>query len=257
MVKNNGGGNKSKKMGRKFSVPQSEKNVRLSESSEEIYASVTKLLGNGMFHAVDTENKERLCIMRQKFKGRGKRDNTVSVGSWVLIGIRSWEGGSCSKPKCDLLEVYNDIEKAKLKKTGDAIFSKLRNDAENYAGGSKAAALDGFEFNDDDEEAAEEYKNIIKDIISNKRTHRGESSEYTSREDADSPSIEKVKATAEGQKEEEEDYKLNANVSGTSISTKTKIKKTKNNNTVFSVVPSSIGSGDKSFAIQEINIDDI
>lgn len=250
MVKNNGGGNKSKKMGRKFSVPQAEKNVRLSESSEEIYASVTKLLGNGMFHAVDTENKERLCIMRQKFKGRGKRDNTVSVGSWVLIGIRSWEGGSCSKPKCDLLEVYNDIEKAKLKKTGDAIFSKLRNDADNYAGGSNAA-LDGFEFNDDDEEAAEEYKNIIKDIINNKRANRETSIDCTSREDADSPSIEKVKATAEEQEQEDK----------SSISSKTKIKKTKNNNnnnnTVFSVVPSSIGSGDKSFSVQEINIDDI
>lgn len=250
MVKNNGGGNKSKKMGRKFSVPQAEKNVRLSESSEEIYASVTKLLGNGMFHAVDTENKERLCIMRQKFKGRGKRDNTVSVGSWVLIGIRSWEGGSCSKPKCDLLEVYNDIEKAKLKKTGDAIFSKLRNDADNYAGGSNAA-LDGFEFNDDDEEAAEEYKNIIKDIINNKRANRETSTDCTSREDADSPSIEKVKATAEEQEQEDK----------SSISSKTKIKKTKNNNnnnnTVFSVVPSSIGSGDKSFSVQEINIDDI
>ena len=112
MVKN-AGGNKSKKIGRKFSVPQADKNIRLSESELEIYASVTKLLGNGMFHASDIDNKERLCIMRQKFKGRGKRDNTVAIGSWVLIGIRDWEGGGCSKPKCDLLEVYNDVEKAK------------------------------------------------------------------------------------------------------------------------------------------------
>ena len=37
--------------------------------------------------------------MRNKFRGRGKRDNTVSPGTWVLIGIREWE--RCEKPKCE------------------------------------------------------------------------------------------------------------------------------------------------------------
>ena len=116
MVKNQTGGNKSKKMGRKFvsdASTSTNKKVRLALEEGELYAVVTKLLGNGMFHANDIEGKERLCIMRNKFRGRGKHDNIVSLGSWVLIGEREFE--SCAKPKHDLLEVYTDIEKQKLK----------------------------------------------------------------------------------------------------------------------------------------------
>lgn len=251
MVKNNTGGNKSKKIARKFSAPQADKNIRLSESEEEIYASVIKLLGNGMFHALDTDNKERLCIMRQKFKGRGKRDNTVSVGSWVLIGIRIWEGASCSKPKCDLLEVYNDVEKAKLKKSGDPIFSKLRNDYDSISGAVKDDDA-GFEFNDDDELAAEEYKNIIKDIMNKKKTSE------TTREDEVSssspPTIEKVSA-----EESENESTLPPSVfikkrksehrSSSSSGTTGKVTSVK--------VPTAIGSGDASISFEEIDIDDI
>ena len=113
MVKNQGG-NKSKKMGRKFISAPIDRRVRKAEEEGELYAVVTKLLGNGMFHANDPDGKERLCVMRNKFRGRGKRDNTVALGTWVLIGERDYEA-SCSKPKCDLLEVYNDFEKMKLK----------------------------------------------------------------------------------------------------------------------------------------------
>ncbi len=125
MVKNQGG-NKSKKMGRKFLSAPVDKRVRLAEEEGEIYASVTKLLGNGMFYAVDSEGKEKLVVMRNKFRGRGKRDNSVTVGGWVLIGVRDFE--SSAKPKHDLLEVYNDSEKIKLKNSGNPIFGKLKND---------------------------------------------------------------------------------------------------------------------------------
>ena len=126
MVKNQGG-NKSKKMGRKFISAPIDRRVRKAEEEGELYAVVTKLLGNGMFHANDTDCKERLCVMRNKFRGRGKRDNTVALGTWVLIGERDYEA-SCSKPKCDLLEVYNDFEKMKLKNSGESIFDKLKSD---------------------------------------------------------------------------------------------------------------------------------
>jgi hypothetical protein len=128
MVKNQTGGKNSKKIGRKFVASPStvNKKIRKVEEEGELYAVVTKLLGNGMFHANDVEGKERLCIMRNKFRGKGKRDNTVCLGSWVLIGEREFE--SCAKPKHDLLEVYSEIEKQKLKHSGDPIFSKLRSD---------------------------------------------------------------------------------------------------------------------------------
>ena len=112
MVKNAGGKN-SKKMGRKFVSAPMNKNVRLALEEGEIYASVTKMLGNGMFNATCTEGRERLVVMGGKFRGRSKRDNTVKIGSWVIIGERDFE--SCAKPKHDLLEVYTDNEIQQLK----------------------------------------------------------------------------------------------------------------------------------------------
>ena len=130
MVKNQNGGKNSKKMGRKFVTSSStNKKVRLAEEEGEIYAVVTKLFGNGMFSANDPDGKERLCIMRNKFRGRSKRDNSVCLGTWVLIGEREFE--SCPKPKHDLLEVYSDIEKQKLKHSGNPIFAQLRSDFDN------------------------------------------------------------------------------------------------------------------------------
>ena len=100
------------------------KNVRLALEEGEIYASVTKMLGNGMFNATCTEGRERLVVMGGKFRGRSKRDNTVKIGSWVIIGERDFE--SCAKPKHDLLEVYTDNEIQQLKKSKDPIFAKLK-----------------------------------------------------------------------------------------------------------------------------------
>ena len=129
MVKNQNGGNKSKKFGRKFLAAPVDRRVRLAEEEGEIYGVVTKLVGNGMFYINDPDGKERLVVMRNKFRGRGKRDNTVMQGGWVLIGERDFE--SCAKPKHDLLEVYTDIEKQKLKKSGNPVFLKLKSEFDN------------------------------------------------------------------------------------------------------------------------------
>ena len=160
MVKNQKGGNKSKKMGRKFISAPVDRKIRLSQEDGEIYAVVTKNLGNGMFYANDCEGKERLCIMRRKFKGRGKRDNNVVLGCWVLIGEREFE--SCAKPKCDLLEVYNDIEKQKLKKSGDPIFSLLISDYDTKIDGDNIE--EEFEFGNDE---TDKYKDLLNSINNN------------------------------------------------------------------------------------------
>jgi|APSaa5957512535_1039671.scaffolds.fasta_scaffold49738_2 hypothetical protein len=156
MVKN-AGGNKSKKMGRKFLTAPVDKKIRLSQEEAEIYAVVTKNLGNGMFYANDPDGRELLCIMRRKFKGRGKRDNTVSPGGWVLVGQREFE--SCAKPKHDLLEVYSEHEKQKLKKTGDPVFSKLKSEYD------KSDDMDDdFTFDNDDFNDANKYKDLLAQI---------------------------------------------------------------------------------------------
>lgn len=153
MVKN-AGGNKSKKMGRKFLTAPVDKKIRLSQEEAEIYAVVTKNLGNGMFYANDPSGRELLCIMRRKFKGRGKRDNTVSPGGWVLVGQREFE--SCAKPKHDLLEVYSEHEKQKLKKTGDPIFLKLKSEYDKSDDMEDDITFENNDFND-----ANKYKDLL------------------------------------------------------------------------------------------------
>jgi hypothetical protein len=65
------------------------------------------------------DGQERLCIIRGKFRGgRGKRGNMLTRGTLILVGIRKWsEGGSDKESrKCDLLEVYTDVDKQEFKK---------------------------------------------------------------------------------------------------------------------------------------------
>ena len=129
MVKNTFGGNKSKGFARKHNNSGNKNNIlRVSQSEGEIYAIVTKMCGNGMFECYCIDEVMRLGQIRGKFTGKGKRDNIVNNGIWVLIGVREWDikkeeesmvRKTClSKdeklPKCDLLEVYNDKEKEQL-----------------------------------------------------------------------------------------------------------------------------------------------
>jgi translation initiation factor IF-1 len=162
MVKNAKGGNKSKKIGRKFIAAPVDKKIRLAHEEGEIYAVVTKNLGNGMFYANDAKNKELLCIMRKKFKGRGKRDNTVNPGGWVLVGAREFE--SCSNPKYDLLEVYNDIEKQKLKNSGDPIFSKLKSEFDKENNDENAASI-SFDY-----DVSDKYQDLLEEVNKNTTT---------------------------------------------------------------------------------------
>ena len=126
MVKNFGG-NKSKKQGRKFvGDPKASKEVRVPENEFEIIASVNKDYGNGRCQATCIDGKERICIIRNKFRGRGKKDNLVSIGTWVLIGKRDWETTRDGKlENCDLLVVYREDEKKKLMQICDFDFTAI------------------------------------------------------------------------------------------------------------------------------------
>jgi len=129
MVKNTAGGNKSKGFARKHNNGGNKNNIlRVSQAEGEIYAIVTKMCGNGMFECYCIDEVMRLGQIRGKFTGKGKRDNIVNNGTWVLIGVREWDikkeeellgrktclSKSEKLPKCDLLEVYNDKEKEQL-----------------------------------------------------------------------------------------------------------------------------------------------
>ena len=112
MVKNFGG-NKSKRIARKYINTNSNTNTRKAEKEGEIYGIITKLYGNGRAEVLCIDNISRILIIRKKFKGRNKRNNNVALNTWVLAGLRLWEViQQDSKETCDLLEVYDssDIE---------------------------------------------------------------------------------------------------------------------------------------------------
>ena len=93
MVKNDGG-NKGKGLARKHvnaAKCGGSKQLRMAVEDAERYAVVSKMLGNGMCYVrLLSGGGDRLCIIRNKFKGRGKRDNILDSGSWVLVGMREW-----------------------------------------------------------------------------------------------------------------------------------------------------------------------
>ena len=92
MVKNTTGGNKAKSKASKSFIKPANTYLRTAECEFELYAQVTRVLGNGMCHVLCVnDGQTRLCHIRGKFRGRGKGDNIVKNGSWLLVGLREWE----------------------------------------------------------------------------------------------------------------------------------------------------------------------
>jgi hypothetical protein len=57
-----------------------------------------------------------VCLIGGKFRGRNKRDNHVVLNTWVLAGLRDFESDDPTNIKnCDLLCVYDDADKEKLR----------------------------------------------------------------------------------------------------------------------------------------------
>ena len=177
MVKNTTGGNKTKGKARKHLTAKPSNILRLSHNKLEQYAQVTKTLGNGMCHVICIDNNTRLCHIRGKFRGRGKRDNFIKTGCWILVGLREWEESGDStesstalKSKklnnCDLLEVYNDQQKEQLKNNVSDVNWRtfIINDNKFNNTYINDEQDDGFEFIDEKEE---EYINLINGAESN------------------------------------------------------------------------------------------
>ena len=115
MVKNTQGGSKHKSQARKLVNAPASSNVRFPQDEGECLAITVKMLGNGMCH-VNLIYKDQLysnvvCHIRGKFRSRNKKNNFVSVGSTLLVGIRDW---TSKIDACDLLSVYNDAHIPKL-----------------------------------------------------------------------------------------------------------------------------------------------
>ena len=129
--------------------------LRVPSSGDEIFAIATKMLGNSTFNCIGLDGNTLLCHIRGKFSGKGKRDNTVSPGTWVLVGLYQWNASSVELLKkgkvklreCDLLEVYSDRDKQRLRDSVSENWELLdKNDPTN---------LDGFK---EDEHGTIEFR---------------------------------------------------------------------------------------------------
>jgi hypothetical protein len=129
MVKNSTGGNKSKKMARKNQNNASSYEVKevrkMVPDSGEMYAVVSKLYGGRECQVLCLDGKSRRCVIRTKFSWKTKSENVLSIGVWILVGMRDWEVRQDGTEKCDLLEVYSRAEKDKLRQVEKCNFGHL------------------------------------------------------------------------------------------------------------------------------------
>jgi translation initiation factor IF-1 len=112
MVKNTSGGTKTKGLARKHQNGSAGGGgggggggaLRLPKNELEQLVVVTKMLGNGMCEVFNNDDQRFIAHIRNKFKGRNRRSNDISVNSFILVGLRDWE----KPPKnADVIFVYD------------------------------------------------------------------------------------------------------------------------------------------------------
>lgn len=167
MVKNKKGGSGHKKMARKNVRTTSyvNKKIRKPREEGEMIARVLRIHGGGHASILCTDKKERTLVIRGRFRGRNKRDNTIKQNSIVLVGLRSVTMGEVvhhsKKEKADLLEVYNNSQLDELKEIPEvyAILSDIKKD--------EITTDLGFEFTTGNEKISNDVDN---EIITTKKT---------------------------------------------------------------------------------------
>lgn len=164
MVKNTKGGSGHKRQARKNTITTATSHkTRFPEDPAEIFAVCSKIFGGANIGVFCQDGKERLCIMRKNFRGRGKRDNTVTVGSILLVGKREYEHRAADKKeRCDLLEVYNENDKKTLEQQIKTVnWNAFKVYTVSQSGG-EIEEHEGIEFTD---EKTIEYENLMNKVI--------------------------------------------------------------------------------------------
>ena len=157
MVKNNAGGNKSKGFARKNLVKR-DTALRTSHDKNEVYAQAVKVMGGNIASAIDIDGNPLRVHIRGKFRGRGKRDNFISPGTWILVGLHDWQSDKAMRD-CDLMEVYNETDKNRLKNSVTSVnWNRFVSNDTKTLGAGDAEEDGGIEFAD---EATQEYQHFI------------------------------------------------------------------------------------------------
>jgi len=142
MVKNTHGGSGTKGLARKHQRQNAGRLIIPTEELE-IIVCVTKMYGNGMCQVIDNENNEYIAHIRNKFRGKQKRHNMISVSSIVMVGLREWE-----KPykNCDIMEIYSDDQVSQLKQNPTISINNVIAVRNNTLHGSSSVEEDDFDF---------------------------------------------------------------------------------------------------------------
>lgn len=149
MVKNSFGGSKAKGYARKNEKSAGSSRIRMVQDDAEKYGIVRKIFGGSICEVFCDDQVVRQGIIRGKFRGKGKRNNIITSGTVVLIGLREWATGSKSD-KCeqsDILEVYSAMELDQLKQKPSFPVEFLESSMREMFGKSSAGEKnDGFDF---------------------------------------------------------------------------------------------------------------
>ena len=149
MVKNSFGGSKAKGYARKNEKSVGSSRIRMVQDDAEKYGIVRKIFGGSICEVFCDDQVVRHGIIRGKFRGKGKRNNIITSGTVVLIGLREWATGSKSD-KCeqsDILEVYSAMELDQLKQKPSFPVEFLESSMREMFGKSSAGEKnDGFDF---------------------------------------------------------------------------------------------------------------
>lgn len=166
MVKNSTGGNKAKGFARKNMIKK-DNILRVAHEEGEIYAQAVKVMGGSIASAIDLFGNPLRAHIRGKFRGRSKRDNFISAGTWLLVGLHSWQSetnNSADMRDCDILEVYKDNDKIRLKNTVTNVnWSKFIENDMKTLGLTNDEDNSGIVFTD---ETTQEYEELISKQVS-------------------------------------------------------------------------------------------
>lgn len=165
MVKNTSGGNKSKGLARKnVNGAKQPSKLRVIAEEGELYAVVVKILGGAICSVVGMDKVERHCHIRGKFRGGHRRDNMLKAGTLVLVGDWDFTSSKAGKaPECDLLEVYSDIEKERMKKSISSVEWSFANVADSKSSSDFNMGDDTLIFSND--ATQDEYATLMKAAI--------------------------------------------------------------------------------------------
>lgn len=162
MGKNVFGGSKHKGMARKTFGVRGGAKMRKIQEEGEIYAVVVKIQGGSRCLVLCMDDQERDCVIRGKFRGGKKRDNVINAGTLVLVGAREWSSDTSGEKRqiCDLLEVYSDGDKERLKSDETDIDWRFTTSYDGYRA-YDPAQFKGFKEKDDNKILAKQEDGIV------------------------------------------------------------------------------------------------